>query len=62
MEKPTFTPAEIRHMAERTVEYLCSPEGQAELRQHREETEKLVALFRKARDIPWEKLHEPFTI
>jgi hypothetical protein len=56
------SPAEIRAMAEKTVRYLFSPEGQMQLRKHREEADKIVELFRQARNIPWEKLHEPFTI
>lgn len=62
MSEPTFTPAEIRRMAERTIEYLLSPEGKEQMRKHQEEMRKLEALFQKARNIPWERLHEPFTI
>jgi hypothetical protein len=57
-----YTPKEIREMADRAIAYLLSPEGQEKLRKSAEESRRLAEAFRKARDIPWEKLHEPFTI
>lgn len=44
------------------LEWLKTPEGEASIAESERvihETEEILA---KGRDIPWEKLHEPFTI
>jgi hypothetical protein len=51
-----------RVMAKRVITWLQSPEGQEELRKSNERCEEIVKMFRKARDISWERLHAPFTI
>ncbi len=51
-----------REIVAKTMAYLQSPEGRERLRKSHEETKALVEVFKKARDVPWEKLHEPFTI
>ena len=48
--------------AEQIIEWLQSPKGQAVLRRNAKKTEEFIAELRKCRQIPWEKLHAPFTI
>lgn len=51
-----------KEMAIGFLEWLKTPAGQASIAESERvirETEELLA---KGRDIPWEKLHEPFTI
>jgi hypothetical protein len=57
-----YSPAEIKAMAERALKYLMSTEGQMRLRERDLQAEAVAELFRKSRYIPWEKLHEPFTV
>lgn len=54
-----MTPQEI---ATKVIAYLESDEGKAAMRKAAEESKELEEMFRKAREIPWQKLHEPFTI
>lgn len=49
-------------MAARAVEYLCSPEGQESIRRAAADSAEFIEALKKSRHIPWEKLHEPFTI
>ena len=52
----------LHGLAARAVEWLGSPEGKEAMRRAREASDELIANLRKARDIDWQKLHEPFTI
>jgi hypothetical protein len=49
-------------LAARVIEWLSSPEGQESMRQAAAQSEELAEKLRAARNIPWEKLHAPFTI
>lgn len=51
-----------RAMAERYLAWLLTPEGQAAQAESDRRLKETEALLAKGRDIPWEKLHEPFTI
>lgn len=53
---------DIKAMAEKALAYLLSPEGKAEMQRRKKDTDELVEMFRKARDISWERLHARFTI
>lgn len=51
-----------RAIAQKVIDYLMSPEGRADIAKANEASKELEEMFRKAREIPLEKLHEPFTI
>jgi hypothetical protein len=60
-----MTPAEelrIEQQSRAAVEWLRSPAGQAAMRAAKEANQPFIDSLKKARQIPWEKLHEPFTI
>lgn len=57
--KEQVSPEEI---ARRALEWMQTPEGQAALRKAAAESKEFADALRAARNIPWEKLHEPFTI
>ena len=54
--------AEITAMVEKVLAHLKTPEGQRELRESHERCERAVEELRRAARVPWEKLHEQFTI
>lgn len=58
----TFYDEEMVAMAEQVIKYLLSERGQRECAEAAKRSEATAALFAKGRDIPWEKLHERFTI
>lgn len=49
-------------IAERAVAFLCSAEGQQAMRKAAANNAEFIEALKAARNIPWEKLHEPFTI
>lgn len=53
---------EAQHLAARAVEWLCTPEGQESMRKAAADNSEFIEALKKSRHIPWEKLHEPFTI
>jgi hypothetical protein len=58
----TFYDEQMEVVVAQALAYLMSERGQEEMRKSSRASKELEELFRKARDIPWEKLHEPFTI
>lgn len=44
------------------LEWLGTDEGKACVKESNRRAEEFSAKLRAARNIPWEKLHEPFTI
>lgn len=54
-----MTPAE---MAAACLEWMESPEGREHMRKSAEERDEFIEQLKASRNIPWEKLHEPFTI
>ena len=49
-------------MARQVLEWMQTPEGQESMRKAAAASDEFAAQLREARNIPWEKLHEPFTI
>lgn len=49
-------------MVQRFLDWLETPEGKAATEESERRISETKALLAKGRDIPWEKLHEPFTI
>lgn len=56
------TDAEREAAIRQAVEWLASPDGQAEMRRRAEIVEEISRRLRATRDIPHELLHRPFTI
>lgn len=54
-----MTPAEV---AAACLQWMESPEGREHMRKSAEERAEFIEGLKAARNIPWEKLHEPFTI
>lgn len=54
--------AEMMEMAETVFNWLLSEQGQEAARESARRCEETAKILAKGRDIPWEKLHEPFTI
>lgn len=54
--------ADPKVMAESYLSWLLTPEGEAAQAESERRIRETEALLAKGRDIPWEKLHEPFTI
>lgn len=49
-------------LVQQFLDWLQTPEGQAEIEKGKRIVHETELLLAKGRDIPWEKLHEPFTI
>lgn len=58
----TFYDDEMLAAAETAIGYLLSARGRAELRKHRKESDRVVALMRQMHDIPLEELHRRYTV
>ena len=54
-----MTPAKV---AAAFLEWMDSPEGREHMRKSAEERAEFIERLKAARNVPWEKLHEPFTI
>lgn len=61
-EQLTQYDIEMMAVAESVIKYLLSPRGQEAARESARRCEDTAKILAKGRDIPWEKLHEPFTI
>lgn len=59
---PTFFDEEMAAMVKTVIAYLRTERGQEMIREMSKASADLAELLKSARDIPWEKLHEPFTI
>jgi len=58
----TFYDDEMIAMAKSVLAYLQTERGQKAARESAARCKETAELLAKGRDIPWEKLHEPFTI
>lgn len=61
-ERRGMTPEEMDEMTERIRAWASSPEGQREIRAAHEAAQKVTDELRRARRVPWWRLHEPVTI
>lgn len=52
----------IRQIVEKTLAYWATPEGKVALLRATEEARKAAEPFRRARNVPREKLYRPFNI
>lgn len=59
---PEKTEMETRNLVAKTVDYLTSPEGKQALRAAADESKRAVEPFRRARNVPQERLNRRFTI
>ena len=62
MKSARLSKHEIERMARKALAYLNSPAGRRALAKSAREAKAAADVLRRARDIPWERLHEPFTI
>lgn len=49
-------------MAQKCIEWLESDEGRAAMREASKRSDEFAKQLREMSKVPWEKLHEPFTI
>lgn len=62
MSDATSLTKDPKAIAQAYFEWLASDEGQARIKEAAQRRDEFMAKLRAARNIPWEKLHEPFTI
>lgn len=58
----SFYDEQMTEMVDSALDYLMSERGQSALREAARKSKELSDKFRKMRDVPWEKLHAPFTV
>lgn len=61
-ERLPFYDEQMAEIVDHALKYLQTPRGQAAMRKHAAAAKEFADTLRKAHEIPWEKLHEPFTI
>jgi hypothetical protein len=61
-EMPPFYDEQMQLVVEQAIDYLLSERGQMAMAKAARESKEFTDKFRRMRNVPWEKLHAPFTV